>query len=107
MTTAVSYMPLDEILERPAVRLLRILRWWDDATAGDLFQAIDLPGHLEDSYLHVLRRMSRNGYVTRSGLGLSHSPFHYRISAVGRRYLAAEIDRARIKIFDLSEQDYA
>lgn len=94
-----TYLALDEIMERPTVRVLRVLRRFDHATADDLRVALDIPAeHGADrravDVLHsTLIRLARGGMVTRHGDRMQQI---YRITDKGRDFLRHEFKRATL-----------
>lgn len=88
------YIPLDERLSRPRVRVLRALLHFDWVLVLDLAIALDIPlgGNRQTpermSFDTALARCVRRGEVERQG---RKNESHYRITATGRRLLAAEL----------------
>lgn len=87
MVESARYVPIDELLERPRVRILRALRRFDWITAIDLADVLDLPTEkgARDSFASMLGRLVRIGQVERRGV----RPFDYRITKEGRADLEA------------------
>ena len=97
------YTPLDALLERPRVRLLRALRWRSGATFDDLAIALDLSRSERTTYAQSLGRLVDNGdaIVERRFPLRHHSASHaaYAITAAGRSRLAAmlAVDEADVE----------
>ncbi len=66
--TRSRYRPLDEVLDRPRVRILRALRWFDWVEPQDLFAAIGAPDEetLRDRYVKALSQSVLAGHVERA-----------------------------------------
>ncbi len=62
-----NYIPLDEWLDRPRVRMLRAMRFFDWVTAEDLFLALDVAEDKKerDNYSNALRRARQAGDIER------------------------------------------
>lgn len=88
-----AYRPLDEVLARPTVRVLRALQWFDGVTAADLLDALDIEDEGErNDYNHRLWWAGTRGYVRGERWGL------YRITDAGRAWLAKQIARADVGV---------
>jgi hypothetical protein len=92
------YVPLDEWLERPRIKLLRALRWMDWTTSGAAYLAIGVPdfdrseNRDRDRYVSALSHLVRAGQVERrrvswQGLRARASEYEYRITDRGRAEL--------------------
>lgn len=89
-----AYEPIEDILARPKVRILRALRWFGWVTAADLFTALDLSDWVRNgdnrerlNYTSTLRGLVNAGRVERDGhgRGVEHA---YRLTDLGRADLA-------------------
>jgi hypothetical protein len=92
------YIPLDEWLARPWVRILRQLRWMDWATTEALYLALELPdfdrswGQERDRFSAALCSLARAGEVQRRRVSsrrwnrVTHAN-EYRITERGRAAL--------------------
>jgi hypothetical protein len=85
----VAYRPVDEILERPSIRILRAIRWFDAVTATDLLDAMDIT---EDRAAWAVRLAQ----LARDGLLSGGSWRVYRITPAGRAWLARQLARADV-----------
>lgn len=90
---ASKYIPLDEILEQPATRILRALRHFDWVRGPDLFAALEVPDFSvgkknpeRDRYSAALSRLVKDGLVERSTRAVDG--FLNRITKAGRVSLA-------------------
>jgi hypothetical protein len=59
------YLPLDELLEQPRVRILRVLRHFDAVTLLELLETLNEPEY--HPYWHAMERLLRDGHVIRVG----------------------------------------
>jgi hypothetical protein len=59
------YLPLDELLEQPRVRILRALRHFDATTLPELLETLNEPEY--HPYWHAMERLLRDGHVIRVG----------------------------------------
>lgn len=85
-----EYVPLDEILERPRVRILRQLRHHDWTTPVELLDVLDVPGKSErNRYGAALAGAVTCGLIERRDL---YSTAEYRITMRGREFLRREIN---------------
>lgn len=69
---AQRYVPVDEWLERPGVRIARALKHFDAATTEELWLAMELPtecGSVINTYAKGLERLVDSGHVQREGSG--------------------------------------
>lgn len=93
------YTPLDHILESPTTRILRRLRWFDEAEVGDL---LDAAGYsVEDSLQRnnatkALSRLVAAGHVAARAVRAKQSRGNrtltlYRITQSGREELARRL----------------
>jgi hypothetical protein len=83
----INYAPLDALLDRPEVRLLRALRHFDWAPASDLYIALDVPH--EDSFNRnvfetTLYRSIKAGFARRRG---PRNWTEYQLTKRGLRHL--------------------
>jgi hypothetical protein len=67
---------LSEWLDRPDVRLTRVLKHLDWPSATEIFSALDLPLAEYEAYQQVLADVVRAGHVTRR---LEDGAFRYRL----------------------------
>lgn len=86
-----KYIPLDELLESPKIRLLRAIRTFEWAMSSHLMNHLSVPSRTEDKRVHDvysqhLARLCANGLVERRGLPPNSE---YRITAAGRAELEA------------------
>lgn len=88
------YLPLDELLDLPRVRVLRVLRRFDWATQADICGALDEYTNAAWQALNsAIRRHVASGSVERlSGV----VPYQYRITSAGRAELARMLARSEI-----------
>lgn len=87
----VAYQPLEEILERPDVRVLRALCWFDGVSTSDLLDSMDI----DDSEDRVMFDMIIRQHRIRKrigGAGLHH------ITPAGRSWLAKQLARADVGV---------
>jgi len=94
----ILYTPLDEILELPAVRILRALRWFGWVEADELLLVAGAPEHWEDrqAFHQALSRITRAGHADRWTLALVEGKRivrtqRYQITESGRRELARRL----------------
>ena len=97
----VDYTPLDELIAKPVVRLLRGLRFHDWITGPSLLDLCDVPpfderDHLvRDAFTQALSRIVKRGLVERRDQLAPRREFtamrqyEYRITEAGRAKLAA------------------
>lgn len=90
---ALHYTPLDELMARPHVRILRALRWFDWATTEQIAIALDLPDHhenpqLRNAYTLAMRHMVQSGRVEANRTAWPHE---YRLTPAGREWLRAAL----------------
>jgi hypothetical protein len=84
-----KYIPLDELLDSPKVRLLRAIRTFEWAMSAHLMEYLGVPSKVEDKRVHDvysqhLARLVHGGLVERRGL----KPMcQYRITSAGRNEL--------------------
>lgn len=73
-----GYRPLDQWLEMPHVRIARTLKHFDQATALEIFDALDLPP--DDStrqlFSQAIQRLLKMGHIEQLG---AVKPFTYRL----------------------------
>jgi DNA-binding MarR family transcriptional regulator len=87
-----SYRPLDEILSRPRMQILRALRWFDAVTSEELLLAVNAPDYdharnpERNNYTHNLRRLVKDGLVESDE---AEWPYRYRITPKGRDAIRA------------------
>lgn len=86
MSRLPPYTPLDLILELPATRLLRALRWFDWATPHDVYEAAGVGDHERSAVSAALSRLVKEGLIERGGRG-ADGVLH-RLTAAGRVELA-------------------
>ena len=82
------YVPLDEILGMPRVRVLRALRHFEWVTLEELFLSMGLLSNSSHEWRNLVASLCRAykaGQVKRRGKANGHC--HYRITAVGRAEL--------------------
>lgn len=85
-----GYLALDEVLERPRIRILRALLRFDWASADEIRVALDEPDAELVSW--TLRNMRRCGEIERKGPIMESV---YRITRTGARNLKAMMRRTR------------
>lgn len=103
------YLPLDELLAMPRVRILRTLTHFDWASGEDINVALDnLDERSANAHSMCLGRMVREGLVERRGLwgrsgsrresrgGLNPAYTRYRITDAGRRELRDLLAHAHV-----------
>ena len=88
------YLPVDELLDLPRVRVLRVLRHFDWATSTDLCVALGELNVAGKALIHnALSTHVEEGNVER----LSHCvPYSYRITAAGRAELAQILSKGDV-----------
>lgn len=91
-----SYLPWDVLLERPSIRILRALLWFDGVTASDLMDAIDgardHESRVRGRYRQSLFDLADAGYIAGAAWDL------YRITPAGRAWLAKQLARAEVGV---------
>ncbi len=88
------YLPLDELLELPRVRVLRCLRHFDWATMKQVCDWLNENDHASWQALNsALKRHVESGSVE---LRDSTIPRHYRITQAGRAELAQLLARGEV-----------
>lgn len=92
--TGAKYAPLDEILQLPAVRILRYLRRCDEVTSADVYVALEVSEYCVGVYNQALCRLVKEGRVTRRGPGRNY--FMYSINDVGLAHLERLLRRSEI-----------
>lgn len=82
-----QYLPIDEVLANPRIRILRALRRFDEVAANELMHALDVADFDEgnnrdrDRHAQALARLVKQGLVEKE----TGSPCLYRITDAGRR----------------------
>lgn len=71
-----GYVPIDEWLDQPSVRISRALRHFDEATSLEISQALDLGESEIDAFDQAMCRLVKSGHVARSG---ERGAFRYRL----------------------------
>jgi len=89
------YHPIDELLLDLCFMILRTVRRFDWAEAADIKIALNIPGddvdhHRSNSFDVLLSRMTRRGYLERTGRPMA---YQYRISEAGRREYERQLGR--------------
>lgn len=85
------YLPVDEMLELPRVRLLRAMRHFDWVTMPSILEAISEPG---DSMLYsAMVRLVRERHVDKRA---DVYPALYRITKAGREHLESLLARGQV-----------
>lgn len=95
MTTRAGayYVPVDETLERPKVRVLRALRFFESASLAELLDAVrEHNDNTYQAFARALLQHSQGGFVVRLGT----PPYRYRITSAGRRELERLLARGDI-----------
>lgn len=101
------YIPLDELLKMPRVRILRVLLHFDWTSCEDINLALDnLEEREANTYSACLGRMVREGFVEKKVVWrrrLSRATrrndwnwSRYRITAAGRKHLDDLLGRAQV-----------
>jgi hypothetical protein len=92
-TNAARYLPLDELLDMPAIRVLRLLRHFESATQRDLLDAgREDNDAARQAFGRALVKHKRNGFVTRTG----SIPYRYAITDAGLSYLRAVLAKGEV-----------
>jgi DNA-binding PadR family transcriptional regulator len=93
---------MDTVLSLPRIRILRTLRHFDWATAGDVRNALDLDdvGPEANAITKTFARLVDEQLIDRRG---DHGPFYYRLNERGRAELRAYL--AKTQITDRDEPD--
>ena len=95
MAGNVRYQPLDEFLQRPGIRVLRALRWFDWVEPADLIVASGIDEDSRDNFDKALTRGVRDGHIERRReMTTRGAGYVYRITAAGRARLAERIEAA-------------
>lgn len=87
-----AYEPIEDILARPKVRILRALRWFGWVSGEDLWLALDVPewnttdADADNSERNRMQTML--GYLTRTGRVETCQRGVYRLTDLGRADLA-------------------
>ena len=89
-TSYVAYVPLDILLSKPSVAILRALRRFDSVSVGDLFLAVREGSEHARDLRRGLRTCLGNGWAVRDEYGMCS------ITAAGREWLAGELTRADV-----------
>ncbi len=89
---ASRYVPLDELLERPRVRILRTLQRHDWMTTYELCELLNVPEHERNTFGSMVNRLARLGLIDRRGA----RSFEYRINAAGRGDLIELLARSGV-----------
>lgn len=87
---ASRYLPVDELLELPRVRVLRVLRHFDWLGSSDMLLALNEPNY--DAVWRALVAHIKDGNIERRGSG----PHEYRITQRGRAELAKLMARGDV-----------
>ena len=88
------YIPVDELLDRPRFRVLRMLRFFDWASVHDLMVAIDETHRAAQQAINrALALGVQAGHIVRDASSLPHL---YRITDAGRAHLAEMIARGSV-----------
>jgi hypothetical protein len=94
---APRYLPLDELLDSPRVRVLRLLRHFESATLTDLLVAGSEPiegnSPVYQAFARALLKHSVTGCVERMGIP---GRYRYRITPAGRLELRNTLAKAEI-----------
>jgi DNA-binding transcriptional ArsR family regulator len=94
---APRYLPLDELLEEPRVRVLRLLRHFDSASLPELLDAAREPATWNSppyqAFSRALLRHVEAGHVERFG---QQQRYRYRVTASGRRELARLLAKGEV-----------
>ena len=92
----IPYTPIDEQLERPKVRILRMLRHFHYVGALELYSALEInyDRNVRDRYHQALRRLVEAGMVV-DHPDIDDSP-RYRITDAGQRELKRINHRGRV-----------
>lgn len=80
-----GYVQLDVILEQPATRVLRALRWFDWAESFDIYTACNVGDHERSAFSAALARLAKDKLIERGGK-------LFRITAAGRVELARRLN---------------
>lgn len=96
-TRSARYMPLDELLEMPRVRILRTLQRFDWATCEDVRLALGIDADERDAntFSTMITRLAREGYLERDN---AQFPPRYRINECGREHLRDLLARAGAEV---------
>jgi DNA-binding MarR family transcriptional regulator len=90
MSAGPRYIPIDELLQRPDIRALRALRWFDWVTAEEIGDTLGLPPPDEspqrNTLVAAITRLVNRGEIQRRPAphGSHGARFEYRITAKGR-----------------------
>ncbi len=97
------YHPMDGVLSKPTVRVLRAIRFFDWAPSADILDAAGAPEYVfrsgvgtnteRNGITSALKRLASDGLVDRRG---SHPRFEYRINARGKAALTDMIQNNQI-----------
>jgi hypothetical protein len=89
-----TYIPFDELIAMPRIRVLRLMRRFDWFSSIDLFDVLRVAEHEIANYNKVLSRLVANGHVDRAGDGIGC--YRYRINDRGVDSLRHWMARAQL-----------
>lgn len=89
-----KYVPLDELLAMPRVRVLRFMRRADWVASTDIYVALNVADHEVGNYNQIVCRLVKERLLDRFGHGINH--YTYRLSDKGRGYLSLLLSRAEL-----------
>ncbi len=90
-----KYEPIDELLDNPIVKTLRILGHFTSCPVFELLDLIGAPDQSEDprrrqTFVHSLGGMTRRGLIAKNDSG------YYFVTWRGARYLQAQLEKAQV-----------
>lgn len=89
------YLPLDELLEMPRVRILRALRRFDWVSVEDINLALDnLDDRAANAHTKCVERLVREGHLEKRGTNWSNN--RYRITDRGKQHLKDLLARGEV-----------
>lgn len=100
-----GYVPLDELLASPKVRVLRLLRRHDSASSHEIHEVLEIQREEIDTYNQVISRLFREGLTARVGKAVGS--YRYSLTALGRERLARILARADISTFAMPGDELA
>jgi len=92
--TGSGYVPLDELLATPKVRVLRFLRRRDSASSHEMHEGLEIQDDQIGAYNQVISRLHRDGLTSRTGKAIGS--YRYSITALGRERLARMLARSEV-----------
>lgn len=89
--SADRYLPIDELLEQPRVRVLRVLRHFDWLSLTDILGVLNEPDY--GPFWHAIDRLVKDGHVDRRA---DRVPHLFSITSSGRELYDALLRRTLV-----------